>query len=515
MSIPTTRLGALVAATLLATSLFGSPALAASDQEVQELKAQVQALMKRVGELEKAQARPASAAAPCAAATHATAAAPQAPDTVVAAPAAEPATGSAVAAAPASTTAAPTAPAIASTAAPTTPPEGDPAAVASRDSFNDQQQAAPRPDTETLDPAYRGFLPVPNTPVLIKFNAKPRVDATLDNRNAGDDSRFVTAKIPVDGEPTQGGGDVFNINAKGSQLRLDVRAPSVAGAPRFYYENDFFGSGSSEFNYRVRHLYGQIYNVIVGQTYSVFEDPDVWPDTVDYEGPSSAVFARRPLIRWQHRLGDEFQVNLGIEQPESEIDTTNVDADASGHNAAPDGGFNVRWEDEAIGHVQAAVMLRDLGVRGPVTGNQDAFGWGVNLSAVFTTFGRDSLQAQLTGGQGIFRFINDDFQNSDAAFDKAGNLEPLPYFGAMLGYTHHWNEAFRSTASYGFTNVDNAWSQAGSAYHSAHYASLNLMWQIRQRLSVGLEELYGSKETNDGSDGDVFRTQLGLVYSIF
>ncbi len=171
----------------------------------------------------------------------------------------------------------------------------------------------------------------------------------------------------------------------------------------------------------------------------------------------------------------------------------------------------MRWERDGVGHVQAATMLRDIGVDGPVTGDQNVLGWGVNLSTSLQVLARDSAQAQLTYGEGIFRFVNDNFQNLDAA----GNLEALPYFGLMLGYTHHWNDAFRSTASYGFVTVDNAWSQAGDAYHRTHYASLNLMWQVRKYLSVGLEEIYGSKETVDGSDGEAFRSQLGLAYSIF
>lgn len=49
-----------------------------------------------------------------------------------------------------------------------------------------------------------GFARIPNTQVLIKFNAKPRTDVTLDSENAGDDNRFVTAKIPVTGQPDKG-----------------------------------------------------------------------------------------------------------------------------------------------------------------------------------------------------------------------------------------------------------------------------------------------------------------------
>jgi hypothetical protein len=48
-----------------------------------------------------------------------------------------------------------------------------------------------------------------------------------------------------------------------------------------------------------------------------------------------------------------------------------------------------------------------------------------------------------------------------------------------------------------------------------HYASMNLVWQVRKRLSLGLEGLYGFKEEKSGADGDAFRIQIGAVYSIF
>ena len=42
----------------------------------------------------------------------------------------------------------------------------------------------------------------------------------------------------------------------------------------------------------------------------------------------------------------------------------------------------------------------------------------------------------------------------------------------------------------------------------------NLIRQLRRRLSVGAEGLYGMRKTKGGSDGEVFRFQLGLLYSI-
>src|SRR4029453_4440289 len=82
--------------------------------------------------------------------------------------------------------------------------------IKDRPAMDDQQEAAPRPNDLTLDPKYRGFVPIPNTPVLIKFNAKPRVDFTDDPQNTGNPDRFVTAQIPVEGDFFKGGGNQFN-----------------------------------------------------------------------------------------------------------------------------------------------------------------------------------------------------------------------------------------------------------------------------------------------------------------
>ncbi len=391
--------------------------------------------------------------------------------------------------------------------------------VADRDNMNDQQEAAPRLNDLTLDPKYYGFIPIPNTPALIKFNAKPRVDMMEDNQNSGNADRFVTATIPMKNTPGAGGGEQFNMTAKGSALSLDVRAPNVPGDFRFYYKNDFFGSGTG-MAYRLQQLYGQFYNVTAGFTYSIFEDPDVWPDTVDFEGPNSAIFARQATVRYMVPLNDKWQLNFGVQQPSSQIDNEGIGADASGVNHLPDGGFNIRWEDAKRGHVQLATIFRDIGANSPTLGQQNVLGWGVNLSTSLNVFKHDTIQAQLTYGQGIFAFCNDNFtyggfNGGDAAYNNAGELRALTYVAPMVGYTHQWSEKFRSTGSFGYVNLQDEQTQTGSAYHETYYGSGNLVWQLRKRLSVGLECLYGYSDQNSGAYGDVWRVQTGLVYSLF
>jgi hypothetical protein len=400
-------------------------------------------------------------------------------------------------------------------AAPVVAVEGTPTPVTPRRALSDQQEAAPRLGDLTLDPKYHGFFHIPNTNVLLKFNAKPRVDMTIDDENAGDDNRFITARIPVDGDAKQGGGSRFNINSKGSQFRIDARAPKVEGSPRFYFQNDFYASGSSDLNLRIQHMYGQFYNIIVGKTYGVFEDPDVWPDTVDYEGPNSMLFVRRELIRYQLPLSKEWHLNFGIEKPTVQIDN-NIDENMETIKKYPEVGINARWERSGVGHVQLSSIVRDIRIRSDVVDDDSVLGWGFNIGAGIDITKNDSIQALLVYGEGIGALGNDSgFDNTDAAFDDDGNLQALPYYSAMFGLTHRWSDTWRSTVSYGYVNVDNEESQADNAYHETHYASGNLIWQMYKRLSVGLEGLYGLRRTNDDSEGDVFRVQVGLLYSIF
>ena len=418
-------------------------------------------------------------------------------------------------AAQAATNPAPAAPAQSPEDMSTNPIEGEASPVEDRHSLDNEQIPAPRPNNESLNPKFYGFFPIPNTPAIVQLNAKPRLDAMADTKNTGNPDRFVTATIPTSGA---GGGAQFNMDAQGSQLSADVRAPSLPGDFRFFYQNDFFGSGGGSMPYRLRQLYGQFYNVTAGFTYSIFEDPDVWPDTVDYEGPNSAIFARQPTVRYELLLGDGFLVNFGMEAPSSEIDTFGTDATAVNH--APDGGLNIRWENSKWGHVQLATIFRCLGAQSMTFGNQSVFGWGMNLSMNLNTFGQDTFQGQITYGDGIFHFCNDNFtyagfNGGDAAYDSSGNLRPLAYFAPMLGYTHHWCDQFRSTVSAGYVKLENQSSEGPAAYHQTVYASGNLVWQIRKRLSIGAETLYGYKQDKDADHRAVWRFQTSLVYTLF
>ena len=394
---------------------------------------------------------------------------------------------------------------------------GQPSPVKDRHNLDDRQEAAARPGDYVLDPAYRGYIPIPRTVFMVKFNPKPRLDMMFTTKNPGDARyRFAPALLPLEGSP-EFGGEQFDATANGSQIRVDMRAPSQPGNFRLYYQNDFFGSDDAQMRYRLQHFFGQYYGVVGGFTYGVFEDPDVWPDTVDYEGPNAVIFARRPLIHYLWEFAPDWSINFGLEQPSLAVDTTG-DVDATARQQAPDGGFNIRWTPNDIGHVQFSTILRSIGVRGGRNfGDESVIGYGVNLAGSINVTDNDTMQFLGVYGEGIGGLGNDSgFFNTDAAFNGNGTLIPLEYVSGMGAFTHQWTPRWRSTATFGWVLVQNTSMQPADAYHMTRYGSVNVIYQLFKRLSIGVEGLYGFKEVRDHNDsGDVARVNIGMVYAPF
>jgi DcaP outer membrane protein len=399
-------------------------------------------------------------------------------------------------------------------------PETQQSPVQNRGTFEDRQEAAARPGNLVLDPQYRGFIPIPRTVFMVKFNPKPRLDLMWTTRNPGGSRyRFAPALFPID-DNTFGNdfdaGSQFDAGANGSQIRVDLRAPALGGNFRLYYQNDFFGEDDSHMQYRLQHLYGQFHGVVGGFTYSLWEDPDSWPDTVDYEGPNSVIFARRPVLHYTRQLTDEWNFTVGIEDPNVQIDTT-TDTTASERQNAPDGGFNIRWEPGDFGHLQFSTLVRSLATRSDVTDHESDIGWGVNLGGSIAITDDDTMQFLGVVGEGVGGLGNDSgFENTDAAFDSSGDLEALPYQSGMIAFTHKWTDDLRSTGTFGYVHVDNTSVQLPNSYNETYYGSFNFIYQLYKRLSIGVEGLYGFREVNNGDDSDdVVRIHVGLVYSPF
>jgi hypothetical protein len=402
---------------------------------------------------------------------------------------------------------------------PKVPPPADELAdgttqVPYQETMKEEDLGAPRPGNAPLDPSYQGFMQLFGTKTWIKLGGYAKLDAIADSTKVGNPNMFITSKIPVEGEADFDKGEHFAMHAKQTRLSLELRSPTALGSLKIYYENDFFGSPNDDpsMNYRLRHFYGQVANLTAGQTWSTFYDPDVNPDTLDFEGPGVLPVLRQPELRYTIPIKkNAMYAALAIEQPKSDL--SNLPAGADGRNTMPDFTGHWRWEGKP-GHVQIGGVLRSLSFDSNVGPDDHELGWGVNLSGGLKTFGADNLIASFSYGDGIGRYIQDLPSGSAGVVDAEGNLHTLSAWGAMIGYRHQWSEKWRSTVSYSFVQLDNRSEQGDFAYDQTHYAQGNLVWAPTKNFYVGLEYLYGFKEARNDNSGDNHRVQLSLQYKL-
>ena len=283
-----------------------------------------------------------------------------------------------------------------------------------------------------------------------------------------------------------------------------------------FMQFDFFGSNGAT-TPRLRHAYAQIDNILVGQTFTNFLDPDATPDTLDFQGPNSRLSVRLPQARYSFLIGRGMSGSVSVEQPNSSIRFSQNGSAAVPITPAPDGVLKFRYEMER-GHFQLSSIFREVAVRLPNGGSQEsAFGWGLNASGAMRIYGRDNVVYQVAYGNGISRYVRDTVgQGLDAAPRTQTDLtlKALPLFGPFIGYQHYWTRSVRSSATFGFLQVQNTAFQPGNIYHKSTYSSANIIWNAVGSLNLGAEFMYGWVEEKDGARANAPRIQFSGEYNL-
>ena len=114
------------------------------------------------------------------------------------------------------------------------------------------------------------------------------------------------SRIPIDdGAYGDDGQALFSV--KQSRFGVKATLPTSKGDINTKFEFDMFGVGgdAGQTTIRLRHAYGEFGQFLAGQTNSLFMDGDIFPNTIDYWGPTGMVFYRNVQIRWTPISGDK------------------------------------------------------------------------------------------------------------------------------------------------------------------------------------------------------------------
>ena len=153
---------------------------------------------------------------------------------------------------------------------------------------NDNADGAPRINNEPMDPALRGYFRLPGTGTLIKLGGFVKTDVFVDANQAGSYyGAYVPSSFPSSPQP-------HTVNAtvsmRPSRFFAEFRQPvgSGTGTVKGYLEYDFLGNYERT-SLRLRQFYAQYKNILAGQAWSAFADPDAFPDTLEFEGPPGII----------------------------------------------------------------------------------------------------------------------------------------------------------------------------------------------------------------------------------
>jgi hypothetical protein len=394
---------------------------------------------------------------------------------------------------------------------PTSPYVGG--ATANYREFAEDTVAAARFNNVPLDPKYHGFFQLPGTQTILKIGGYFKTDFIYDMKPAGNADSFVPSSFPIP-QPI----DVNNttVSIRPTRLSLDFRIPYTSlGEVRFYAEGDFFGSNST--TPRLRHAYAQARNLLIGQTFTNFMDPDAFPDTLDFQGPNGMVSIRNPQFRYGFALAAHTTLHISVEKASSDVIFKTPQFSSQPEAPAPDGAIRLRQEFDR-GHLQVAALFRSIGAFVTTTPQKtdSVFGWGINTSLGLKTFGSDNLIFAVAAGHGISRYLQDTSGlgiDAEPASGTQTHLVATPAVGVEASYQHYWFKRLRSSAIYSYAAVNNTDLATASTYNHGTYTGANLIWNPAGSLNVGAEFLYGWTMQQNGLSANAPRIQFSAKYS--
>ncbi len=371
---------------------------------------------------------------------------------------------------------------------------------------------------------FPGSIRIPGTDTAIKFGGRIRAAAVFTLGPLGSEDRFLTNSIPVEADDEAAGkGRRTTFSANTSRFNFEVRTPVGENYMRAFIEGDFYGATASDARstaFRLRHAFAQYRGFLFGQTWSTFSDPAANHQDMDFEGINGENVIRQAQVRYAWKPG---KVDLAVAAEAPQVSITG----GQGVNQIPDLVGRAIWPVKDIGHFQIAGVLRQI--RGQWTLDptvvHSSFAWGATMSGVvpFHYFKlTDRLIFQLNVGEGNARYMNDlnSLGGQDAVFDDTtGELEPLAATGGYIDFEHQWTQwettrvmKLRSSFIWSFVAVDNLGFQPPDAYRKTNRFSANLVFSPIDRIDMGVEYIYGSRENKNGLRGTSDQFQVVGIF---
>ena len=320
----------------------------------------------------------------------------------------------------------------------------------------------------------------------------------------------------------------FYFSVRQTRLGFKNYFQTSAGELKTHFEFEMFGTGADagQTTIRLRHAYAELGKFGVGQYWSPFMDIDIFPNTVEYWGPTGMAFFRNVQFRYMPIQGDT-RLTFALERPGASADQGEYQARLSGpddgaelvpHFPLPDFSFEYR-KAGSFGYVELAGIARSMKWEDIDDSGEDysgdAFGWGLNLTTNLKVGTSDVIRAGVVYGEGVQNYMND--APADVAIDDSGSTPKgvaIPMLGISAFVDHTWSEKFTSALGYSMIDIDNQTGQNPGSFSKGQYAIFNIMYYPVQNAMAGIEFQWGDRENfEDDFTSDIFKVQFSFKYN--
>ena len=315
-----------------------------------------------------------------------------------------------------------------------------------------------------------------------------------------------------------------------TRLGFKTYTPTAMGELFTQFEFEMFGTGvdAGQTTIRLRHAYAQLGKWGAGQYWSPFMDIDIFPNSVEYWGPSGMAFYRNVQLRYMPIQGDT-RLTFALERPGASSDQGIYEEALNARNintrfSLPDLSAEYR-KATGFGYVELAGIVRSMKWEDQVADSLDldgsAVGFGLNLTSNIH-YGQEKKNTIRVGavfGQGIQNYMNDATADIGIKENPGNTRKPiegyaLPMFGGSLFVDHYWTAKMSSTIGGSIMDMSLASTSDSSSFKRGTYALANVMFYPAPSVMWGVELQYGGRDNfKDGWSYDAVRVQLSFKYN--
>jgi len=306
--------------------------------------------------------------------------------------------------------------------------------------------------------------------------------------------------------------------ARESRISFDVRSFTENDTPlQIFMEIDFWNTADTPFfaTPRLRHFYGVFGRFLAGRTWGLLTDVYSLATTIDFAGGDALAGSRRPQVRFEQPLNDEYRVAVALEMLEFP-DIDNV-ADQTGlaSQLLPLLAARVTRVTNR-GRAMLGASVYQLRWDGLGTGpDATAVAWGALFSGRLGLGERDFLVWNTSAGNGWgSNIITDIGVGSAAMLTPDGALDLLFSWNAQLGGAHYLSDVVALNLSLAWASGEDSPLKPGDRLKEGGTAHANVIWSPFKSVNTGVEYMRGLRRNQNGSDGSAGRVQA-MVKFIF